>query len=360
MPRFQKMSTPPAGCRIDNAQTTATKLFISAEAQDQPQECQGSHTVPKGTTKVGIEVTVSSEEYPSYTQKQSQYNDNWSYSFSGLSGATGRSGRVNETHLTHGSIEKKYCIDVTQQAKNGDFIFKAALSATNVKDDLLPTQIGMTIKNSCAPDLKVTSATLKTPNVRNYEVLKPIKIKSDGTGNLQTVAISLPRGSEETAWGLPLDIEYEPKEAVITKVRFGVMVNGQPLMSSDNLLSQVSGKEKGFLTFKDLKIPRINADLFAGQTQLLIELTGTLEEQEVTSKPEEGQVQFKGTKVFTPLFLTNEHVSGTRRYGSRDAGGDSWATQNTITWLKAQPFRYDDISALHVAQTSTGRSVNNH
>ena len=42
----------------------------------------------------------------------------------------------------------------------------------------------------------------------------------------------------------------------------------------------------------------------------------------------------------------------------RDRG--SWATDSTIQWLTANAFRFDDISSLHIAQLSSGRSVLDH
>lgn len=56
----------------------------------------------------------------------------------------------------------------------------------------------------------------------------------------------------------------------------------------------------------------------------------------------------------------DESGLGGRRYGSRDAGGDSWATRQTITWLQSRAYRFDDTSGQHVTQTSTGRSILGH
>jgi len=64
--------------------------------------------------------------------------------------------------------------------------------------------------------------------------------------------------------------------------------------------------------------------------------------------------------VLSIMLANNETGLGARRYGSRDVGGDSWATQKTITWLQSRAYRFDDISGMHVTQTSTGRSILGH
>ena len=80
------------------------------------------------------------------------------------------------------------------------------------------------------------------------------------------------------------------------------------------------------------------------------------------SDPNEGgQVSFNGDTAFTPLYAAgNEASLAGRRYGVRDVGGDSWATFQSISWLGTNTFRFDDISAQHIAQTTTGRSVLGH
>jgi hypothetical protein len=276
-----------------------------------------------------------------------------------LSGVSAASGSVNDSHYTQGTITKEYCVNVANAAKNAPLVFNANLSATNIGDSKLPTSVTMVVKLTCPNTLKVTTANFKSPNINGNPVIKPISASEDGNqaGNY----ISLPIANDVNNWGIPLSLQYEPKEAQITKVRIGVVVNGVTKMSDTDLSSMISTKSAGKLSFANLIIPRMPVIPFAGKTSVLIELTGTKDGETLTSKPEDGPIIFGGLTSYVPLFVAGDQMDASRRYGGAiDAGLDSWATYNTIQWLLSNSFRFNDISGLHIAQTSTGRSILNH
>lgn len=349
----------PAAAKSAAAVTAAGATFTAAAAaQNQTITTPIAFTVPKDTKNVGVKVTVFSEEYPEWTTKQSQYNDTWSYSVVGLPGsALSAAGSVNLSHYTQGTVTKTSCVDVTSLAKNNPFDVTGAVSATNIGDSALPTVTTVELTVGCV-GLKVTSAKFLSPNKDAHPVLDPIKVP----GNLAGPYISVAEGAGVGTHTVPLEVEYSPADADITEVNIGISADGDPLFATENLLGQTATKTPGKIKFPGLVLPA-----FAGQTSgkvvLTVRLTGKVEDVEVTTDPAEGgQVAFKGGTAFTPLYLANDTagLGGARRYGTRDAGGDSWATRAVIDWLGTKPYRFDDISGQHITQTAAGRSILDH
>jgi len=318
-----------------------------------------SYEVPMGTQNVGVKITVSTEEYPNYTTQQSQYNDTWSYSVTGLpSKVLSTSGSVNQSHFTQGTITKTDCIDVSAQAKQGPITLGGAVSATNIGDSNLATVTTVELSTDCV-GLKVTTAKFLTPNKDAHPILQPIKLQANLPGPYLSTQLT---GTDPTHT-VPLEIEFSPADAKITEVTISVSPSGDnPQFAPDNLLSQAHTMSKGKIKFTSMSLPTFSGAKTSGKVAVTMRIKGTLEDTEVTSDPQEGgQVSFNSDTAFTPLYLANNETGlGARRYGSRDVGGDSWATQKTITWLQSRAYRFDDISGMHVTQTSTGRSILGH
>jgi len=166
------------------------------------------------------------------------------------------------------------------------------------------------------------------------------------------------------SWGIPLDVTFEPKHAQITGVRMGLVVDGEPIMSNVDLSAAIASRSDGQLHFSDVVVPRIPATASQGKVGLVVELAGTVDGRTATSDAADGVISFNGSDTFVPLFLAGDELGTGRRYGQaageEDPGGDSWATFKTINWLKSNGYRFNDVSALHVAQTASGRSVLDH
>ena len=351
-PRAAGEATPQDD--VDSKTFTAT-----AAAQNQTITSPIAFTVPKGTKNVGVKITVSTAEYPTYTTAQSQYNDTWSYAVTGLPGVSlAAAGAVNQTHYTQGSIVRTECVDVSKQTKDGALNLGGNVSATNIGDSALATVTTVELSLACK-GLKVTLAKFSSPNQAAHPVLQPIKL----TGNLAGPYVSVSQGTATATHTVPLELHYTPATATITEVNIGISSGGgDPAFSTENLLSQTNTKSAGKVTFPSLVLPAFAGAKLDKKAVVTLRLKGKVDNTDASSDPAEGgQVEFKGDTAYIPLYLANNEAAlAARRYGTRDAGGDSWATRLTIAWLAGKAYRFDDISGQHVTQTATGRSILGH
>lgn len=350
------LARPTATLAADGASAT---FSATAAGQDQTITTAIDFTVPAGTKNVGVKITVFTEEYPEYTTKQSEFNDAWAYSVVGLPATVlSASGSVNQSHYTQGTTTRTECVDVTEQAKNGALTVSGIVSATNIGDSILPTTTTVELTLACK-GLKVSSASFSSPNANSHPILNPIST----TGNLAGPYLSIQLSGSDATHTIPLEINYTPADAKITEVNIGVSPDGNnPAFGADNLLGQTHADSPGTIKFSRLSLPPFAGGMVDGKLVVTVRIKGTIEDTEVTSDPAEGgQVSFSGKTAFTPLYLAGNVASlSGRRYGSRDAGGDSWSTKQTIDWLSGKPYRFDDISGMHVTQTATGRSILGH
>jgi len=337
-----------------------SKTFTAtAAAQNQTITSPVAFTVPKGTKNVGVKITVSTAEYPVYTTAQSQYNDTWSYAVTGLPGVNlAATGAVNQTHYTQGSIVRTECVDVSKQTQAGALSLGGNVSATNIGDSALATVTTVELSLVCK-GLKVTQAKFSSPNKAARPVLQPIKL----TGNLPGPYVSVSQGDATGTHTLPLELHYTPAAATITEVHIGISPGGgDPAFSTENLLSQANTKSAGKVTFPSLVLPAFAGAKLDKKAVVTLRLKGKVDNTDASSDPAEGgQVEFKGDTAYIPLYLANNEAAlAARRYGTRDAGGDSWATRLAIVWLAGKAYRFDDISGQHVTQTAAGDSILGH
>lgn len=360
-PPARQLATAPSGAKAAAAVSAAaagTTYTATAAAQNQTVTTPINFSVPKGTSSVGVTITVQTAEYPVYTTAQSQYNDTWSYSVTGLPGTVlSASGAVNQSHFTQGTITSTSCIDVASQAKDAAFSVGGAVSATNIGDALLATVTSVELSLDCV-ELSVTAAKFTSPNQAAHPVVKPISTAA----NLAGVYLSV--GNSDSTHTVPLEVQYAPADATITEVNLSISPSGaNPAFASANLLSQTNTKTPGKIRFPALTLPTFASAMGTGKVAVTVRIKGTVEGTEATSDPAKGgAVAFGGETAYTPLALAGNEagLSGRRTNGLRDAGGDSWATRQTVSWLQAKPYRFDDISGQHVTQTASGRSILGH
>lgn len=347
------------GC-TSNEITGGGTFTATAAQQNQTSSCAVSYALPQGTAKVGVTLTVSSEEFPTYTRQKSEYNDTWSYAVSGLAGVPGASGAVNDTHYTRGSFTRTYCIDTATLTKDKEHAFSGSLATTNIGDSILPTRVVMEVKENCDPVLNVTKAVFSQTSSNGYRVVRPVSTTSNLPGNY----ISLPTTTAVQNWGIPLQVEYTPKETQITRARIGVINNGVTMLSEVDISADITARSDGKLSFANLKIPSgVVFDHFAGNVNVVLELQGTYDGTTLTSEASEGQIQHNNSALFVPLFLAGDFLGAARRYGQGtqpEPGHDSWSTHGTISYLNSNAYRFNDVTALHIAQLATGRSVLDH
>lgn len=352
-------ASPRAGDVTPQDDEGSKTFTATAAAQNQTITSPVAFTVPKGTKNVGVKITVSTAEYPVYTTAQSQYNDTWSYAVTGLPGVNlAATGAVNQTHYTQGSIVRTECVDVSKQTQAGALSLGGNVSATNIGDSALATVTTVELSLVCK-GLKVTQAKFSSPNKAARPVLQPIKL----TGNLPGPYVSVSQGEATGTHTLPLELHYTPAAATITEVHIGISSGGgDPAFSTENLLSQTNTKSAGKVTFPSLVLPAFAGAKLDKKAVVTLRLKGKVDNTDASSDPAEGgQVEFKGDTAFIPLYLANNEAAlAARRYGTRDAGGDSWATRLAIVWLAGKAYRFDDISGQHVTQTAAGDSILGH
>lgn len=350
-------STPAPAAAVAPAADGSVTFTATAAAQNQSVSTPINFNVPKGTSTVGVKITVQTDEYPVFTTQQSQYNDTWSYSVTGLPGAAlSASGAVNQSHFTQGTTTKTSCVDVAKQAKDAAFDVGGAVSATNIGDDLLPTRTTVELSLACA-GLKVTLAKFTSPNKDAHPVLQPINL----THNLPGPYLSVAQNTTIGTHTLPLEIQYAPPDAAISEVHLSISPNAAtPNFAATNLLTQMHTSTPGKLKFSGVSLPAFATSMGAGKVAVMVRIKGKVQGTEVTSDPAEGgEVAFKTYTAFIPLSLAGDDavLSGRRTNGSRDVGGDSWATRQTMDWLLSKLYRFDDISGQHVTQTAGGGSI---
>ncbi|MEG1115938.1 MAG: hypothetical protein RSE46_12960, partial [Janthinobacterium sp.] len=316
---------PPARAVAASPRAAGKTFTATAAAQNQTITSPIAFTVPKGTKNVGVKITVSTAEYPVFTTQQSRYNDTWSYAVTGLPGASlAAAGAVNQTHYTQGTIVRTECVDVSKQTKDGALSLGGNVSATNIGDNLLATVTTVELGLACK-GLKVTQAKFLSPNKAGHPVLQPIKL----TGNLPGPYVSVSQGTATATHTVPLELHYTPAAATITEVNIGISSDGNnPAFSTENLLSQTNTKSAGKVTFPSLVLPAF-AGAIDKKAVVTLRLKGRIDNTDASSDPAEGgQVELKGDTAYIPLYLANNEAAlAARRYGTRDAGGDSWATR---------------------------------
>lgn len=128
-------------------------------------------------------------------------------------------------------------------------------------------------------------------------------------------------------------------------------------------MSQPHTQCDGRIRFSAISLPAFPDTKTGGMVVVTVRLKGKANDTEVTSDPAEGgQVTFEDNPAFTPLYLAGNEsgLGGTRRFGDRDPGWDSWATPQTISWLQTKSYGLNDISGQHIAETPAGRSTLGH
>jgi hypothetical protein len=327
--------------------------------------CAATLRIPQGVTSIGLEARVLGYRYLDRMESNSKDRDDmWSYGVLNLPREVSGFGASTDGYVKNGVMFNEGCIDVSKLTENGPHDFSINLVAGNTgRRDAYA--VGFWVKSGCRGDLKVEKAEFGMENSRGYKVLKPIKHSPEGRPNYSGAYISLPKYADPNAWGIPVEVEYKPKNAVIDEVRL-VMVGSFGEREVD-IKGQAIIDGKGGVKFKNLSIPdSLVPQPFHGDVQFFVVLRGTVDGVNQTTQRYPVNIKGEGDKSFIPLFNAENMFDDDRRYGQdyKDAGGDSWATWGTLNWLRQNKYRFNDISAQHVAQRLEkgfeGRSVLGH
>ena len=317
--------------------------------------------VPKSTPTVNVTTTVTSEEFPIFTKQQSIHDDTWSYQVAGLGKPIREVGSVNRSHVARPTVSKSECVDVRAQTLHGPLSITGYVKATNIGDAELSTVTSVEIGYPCL-ELSIVSATFLSRNPDGYTVLQPIHT-GDG-GNLTGPYLSVAESSSSAVRTVPLEVKFYPADAQIREMNISVWQGDELHFTSGNLMSQSNTITNGTIRFPRLKLPISWLPQASGKVNVVLRIKGKIDGKDIASDPQKnGAVGLNNAPTsFTPLYLAGAEpeLSG-RRFGQpEDAGGDSWATRQSIQWAKTKPYRFNDISGLHVAQSSGGGSLLGH
>lgn len=321
-----------------------------------------AYSIPAGTTEVGVEVIVKSEEFPKFTSQRSEFNDVWQFSVS-VPGhpALARTGKVNQTHSTTGEITINQCFKLGSAAVDGQSV-DGQIGAQNVGDSMLATSVTVNISRTCG--LSITSFTGVAKSSAGTLLLYPRKFaKSSGDGNINGQYLSLPiSGQLPASFAIPSVIKFTPEHAIPTEVELFVRSPKGVLSIGKSYLQQgVVGKNG--IAFKSLTLGAAPHVPTSDAVELVAALTATVDGELITSKPIPITIDEKYS-VFTPTYLAESlsNYSPNHRYGTHnESGGDSWGTNSMLSWLTGTSYRYNDLSAANVGQTATEeRSVLDH
>jgi len=341
---------------------TGARFRSVAGGQSVPVRCEIDFPIPEGTPRITLIATITTEEFPEFsTVPGNPYNDTWSYSVKGSGILFVERGAVNTSHRTQATISRSDQFELTSGTESRLMGF---VQAVNIGDDDLPTTTTVEVVLDPPEQLTIKSARL----LESAATRPSIRDKARRQGNVQGSYISLSQNRWLTEAPLRLEISYEPPSAAITDVELRALGLTGALTFAGFLSSQNHDDRDGRLAFSRFAmppLPGLSSQIFALDEFLELDviLSGTLNGASVESDPFKVDVQNIGpsrTTFFEPLYLASDFLPNLGRFSGRDweLGGDSWATKSTLVWLSTRPnYRYNDISAMHIAQCPLGAVV---
>lgn len=337
-------------------------LAITPRNPAAAHSCTATVTIPEGTQSVRLLGVVFSYIWSNpISLDQNSRDEQWSYRIAGLPKPITNNGSSDAGHVRGGTYFREGCIDVSKLTRNGPYDFSIHLmtSGTGNRDAV---SLQVSARENCEPKLKVLEADFSVVNARGHRVMTPKRHTPEGLPNYPGAYISLSGKGEPKSWGIPLKVRYEPRNADIKEVKL-VMTHGDGEKEAD-VKGQATFDGKGEIRFKDLVLPESFAlSPFSDPVSFAIVIRGEVDGVDYTSDPFPVKIAKTEESSFTPLFHAGGLFGADRRYGQGviEEGGDAWSADNALKWLQRNRYRFNDISAQHVAQyKSSGRSVLAH
>ncbi|MDO5101789.1 MAG: hypothetical protein Q4D91_02630 [Lautropia sp.] len=324
--------------------------------------CTVALTIPEGVKSISLSSLIFSyvwQNHPSI--EKGHRDDSWSYRVTGLPNPISKRGSSKDGLIRGGRYTTEGCIDVSSLTKNAphEFSIHMETSGTGNRDAI---SLNIYPRADCETKLRALKAEFALTNARGHRILAPIRHSPEGLPNYPGAYISLSGARDPKAWGIPFVIRYEPQDATINEIKL-VMTSSAGTHEGD-ITSQATIDNKGRIIFRDLVLPEVFAlKPFSGSVSFSVIIRGEVEGIDYTSDPAPVKIEKTEESSFTPLFHAGGTFGADRRYGQGtvEAGGDAWAAKNTLNWLQNNQYRFNDLSAQHVAQIETnGRSVLEH
>jgi hypothetical protein len=333
-------------------------IDTTAGAQDTPSGQSMAYSIPVGTTSIDILYQVCTQEYPTYVDAQSQYNDLWSVNAVDSSGKVllSASHSVNEQLTAQPVWGPDGCtgvIDTPVTIAAGASV-TLSISATNIGDDQLATTVtaivstgGLSIKTFALQPWTTVSgggctSTASSQNTSNIVVCQSANngdyIAIPASGSLNTFARPAMAVLQNTGSALPTISNVEVDLVDLSGNKLDTLINEAP----GDLVQQVT---PGALTFPITYTGTKTSGVATPPERItyLLTVSGTDQSQNpVTASA--------NLTVFNTMIRATAHGVSLGRYGVRDLGGDDWTTQNGINWLttnSALLTRFDDVSGEH-------------
>ena len=326
---------PPAGG--DTGGSTAT---VTGGPQNVVNSAQASLLVPKGTKKIVLEYTVSTQEYPTYVLSQSQYNDTWSVRVN--SGTTGQQAfnlfrQVNSQLVTPpvwqvdgstGLITAQ--IDVAALAAASDTPITVTVTSQNIGDGILPTTV---------------TATLKLDNEFSIVSVVPEDAVSNGQAPGGAV-VSIPRPQKNNVYHRTLLVKLtRPAGATVSKAKVTLLSKSgatlqqirddAPGNAAVTVLTETTNEVnlRMRVTFDAAASTVSGTPPAADKIKYRVTLTGDKDGSPLTAEKESGELVAlwrmpNGIARFGP-FGTSPEETG------RDAGLDDWSALSTYNFIAA-------------------------
>ena len=320
-------------------------LRVGAGAANQQINGNRTLTVAQGTQRVVLRYQVVTQEYPTYVNQQSLYNDTWSLSVHARQSGQQlfnvarnvnsqlRNAPIWLANGSTGYIEETF--DVAAMTAQGPAELLLAATATNVADALLPTIVDADLSDD--PDRLIIR-----------EVTADRLASTDGDHN--SYSVPLQSGNNALARWFTLTLD-KPDGAQVTRVRTELQ-HSSGTIAGGQIYEEGPGANVQVINENTL---RVRVTFHAG---------GTVN----TEPPPAHAITYKFT-VFANLSdgteVSDDAISSAkralwrmqafwrdpaRRYGARDAGHDDWLSARTWDYINqhgALLTRIDDISGEH-------------
>lgn len=319
----------------------SVSVSVTASTQNFRVQNSAQLTVPKGTSTLKLTYETQTVEYPFYVLSQSIFNDVWDLFIIADNGSKVFSitRNVNSQLFvdpiwiaggiggTTGKITKSF--DISKFTKNSNATFTLSASATNIGDSALTTTVNATIERD-----------------KGF-IVEVVKTYSDVEGP----NFSIPRSGKKNTFakGFTLKIKA-PKDTKVGDIK---KIEAKALLGAGASTGPIifDGKpeklnDKNFrvqTTFGGAKNPLASPISGVPPAAHFVAYAFTVT-ADIDGKDETAEVVSGRTIALWKM------PDGFARYGSRDQGGDDWASFGTYAWMQGAAAllpKIDDISGEH-------------
>lgn len=317
---FERMQYIPKSINIRAFGDNIGSISVVSAAQNQEIKDTKTIHISKEIKNFKIKATISSDEFPKYTQAQSKFNDLWKYHIKSDTNSIQseqKVGKVNDTHVSSKSIIYEYVYKNTVDGTN----VTITASSTNIGDGVLPT-----------------SVTLEVIDVNNsLSIEEFIHLNGLGKGkNSNNYHIGLSKNSAKL-W--KAKVTYLPKDAKLIKAkcfletRYGnININNVEILENkaNSAILQMGFKNNSTFYNANKGVLKCNFEAKYKGNDLRSAIATSM----------------KLLSNNDTLYILQQSAN-INRFGLRDTGGDNWLRQKGKNYLDNSTLIYNDASREH-------------